>query len=65
MTIPAAVTALTARTDRPLIRAVGRSTRFVLAQVTAPPAGRRRERFAVNLAFVLDRSGSMSGEKIE
>jgi Ca-activated chloride channel family protein len=55
----------TARTDRTLIRAVGRSKRFVLAQVTAPAADRRRERLPVNLAFVLDRSGSMSGEKIQ
>lgn len=61
----AAVTALTARTDRRLIRAAGRSRRFVLVQVTAPPAPRRRERLPVNLAFVLDRSGSMSGDKIE
>jgi Ca-activated chloride channel family protein len=62
MTTP---TAFTARTDRALIRAVGRSKRFVLAQVTAPAADRRRERLPVNLAFVLDRSGSMSGEKIQ
>ncbi|MBA2719219.1 MAG: VWA domain-containing protein, partial [Chloroflexi bacterium] len=61
MTTPA----FTARTDRTLIRAVGRSKRFVLAQVTAPAADRRRERLPVNLAFVLDRSGSMSGEKIQ
>jgi len=55
---------LAARADRRLIRANGRSRRFVLARVTAPSAPRRRERLAVNLAFVLDRSGSMSGEKI-
>ena len=54
----------TARTDRSLIRADGRSQRFVLAQVNAPAAERRRERLPVNLAFVLDRSGSMSGDKI-
>jgi Ca-activated chloride channel family protein len=56
---------LNAKTDRRLIRADGRSKRFVLVQVTAPPANRRTERLPVNLAFVLDRSGSMSGEKIE
>jgi Ca-activated chloride channel family protein len=55
----------TARADRLLIRAGSRSNRFVLAQVTAPPAERRGERLPVNLAFVLDRSGSMSGEKID
>ena len=56
--------ALSARTDRTLIRANGRSVRYVLAQVTAPTAERRRDRLPVNLAFVLDRSGSMSGAKI-
>jgi Ca-activated chloride channel family protein len=55
----------TARTDRRLIRADGRSKRFVLVQVTAPKASHRRERMPVNVAFVLDRSGSMSGEKIQ
>jgi Ca-activated chloride channel family protein len=55
---------LQARADRRLIRTNGRSRRFVLARVTAPSAPRRLERLAVNLAFVLDRSGSMSGEKI-
>jgi Ca-activated chloride channel family protein len=55
---------LAARSDRRLIRTNGRSRRFVLARVTAPSAPRRRERLPVNLAFVLDRSGSMSGEKI-
>jgi Ca-activated chloride channel family protein len=59
--------ALAARTDRTLIRPNGRSVRYVLAQVTAPSAPAvegRRERLPVNLAFVLDRSGSMSGAKI-
>lgn len=60
-----APTPITARADRRLIRANGRSRRFVLAQITAPPATRRTERLPVNLAFVLDRSGSMSGPKIE
>ena len=56
--------ALNVRTDRRLIRHNGRSQRFVLAQINAPGAERRRERLPVNLAFILDRSGSMSGEKI-
>lgn len=52
-----------AATDRPLIRAGARSTRFVLARVTAPVAVARRDRIPVNVAFVLDRSGSMAGER--
>ena len=62
MTQPASIAA---RTDRHLIRADGRSKRFIEVQVSAPPAERRSERLAVNVAFVLDRSGSMSGEKIQ
>jgi len=52
------------RPDRNLIRATHRSERFVLVELTAPTALKRTERQPVNLAFVLDRSGSMSGAKI-
>lgn len=52
------------RQDRTLIRAGSRSTRFVLADISAPPAPRRTQRLPVNVALVLDRSGSMGGEKI-
>jgi Ca-activated chloride channel family protein len=52
------------RPDRSLIRATHRSERFVLVELTAPTARKRTERQPVNLAFVLDRSGSMSGAKI-
>ena len=56
--------ALTVRTDRQLIRAAGRSERFLLVDVFAPTiaADPHRHRPAVNLGFVLDRSGSMGGE---
>ncbi len=59
------MTRLTARADRRLIRPTDRSHRFVLVELTAPSATRRRERTPVNLAFVLDRSGSMSGAKLD
>jgi Ca-activated chloride channel family protein len=54
--------ALTARADRRLIRPDRRSERFVLVELTAPAAAARDdERPPVNLAFVVDRSGSMAG----
>lgn len=53
------------RTDRRLILAQARSDRYVLARVHAPLSARTRERLPVNVAFVLDRSGSMSGSKID
>jgi Mg-chelatase subunit ChlD len=58
------MTRLTARADRRLVRTNRRSQRYVLVELTAPPATRRQERAPVNLAFVLDRSGSMSGAKL-
>ncbi len=56
---------LRARTDRRLIRSAARSHRFVLVELGAPPATRQRQRPPVNLSFVIDRSGSMSGQKLE
>src|SRR5262245_54108748 len=53
-----------ARTDRRYVRPDGHSERFVLVDITAPPAVKDKPRPPVNLAFVLDRSGSMSGDKI-
>jgi Ca-activated chloride channel family protein len=50
--------------DRQLIRAQAGSVRYVLAHIEAPAAPPREDRLPANLAFVLDRSGSMSGEKI-
>ena len=51
------------RTDRRLIRAHGRSERFLLIDVVAPTVAPdpARRRPPVNLGFVLDRSGSMGG----
>jgi Ca-activated chloride channel family protein len=55
---------LTVRADRPLIRAPGGSVRYALVELTAPDAPSRAKRAAVNVAIVLDRSGSMGGQKI-
>lgn len=53
------------RADRRHIRTAYSSNRFLLAEVVAPQAEAARHRPPVNLAFVLDRSGSMAGRKIE
>lgn len=55
---------LAVRTDRSLIRPNAHSKRFLLARVSAPAATAGRTRPPVNLAIVLDRSGSMSGTKL-
>jgi Ca-activated chloride channel family protein len=57
-------TTFSVRPDRRLIRPTTHSQRFVLARIAAPRATTEDVRPPVNLAIVLDRSGSMSGEKI-
>ena len=57
-------TTFSVRPDRRLIRPTSHSQRFVLARIAAPRATTERVRPPVNLAIVLDRSGSMSGEKL-
>jgi Ca-activated chloride channel homolog len=52
------------RTDRRLIRSAGQSHRYVLIAFTAPTAAPKDGRTPINVSFVLDRSGSMGGEKI-
>ena len=54
----------TARTDRRYVRAGAHSTRHVLLELTAPTVERKAERRPVNVSLILDRSGSMGGEKI-
>jgi Ca-activated chloride channel homolog len=56
---------LEVRQDRRLIRTTSHSRRYLLARVVAPNTPTARERSAVNLAIVLDRSGSMSGPKLD
>ncbi|HEY6057570.1 MAG TPA: VWA domain-containing protein, partial [Candidatus Limnocylindrales bacterium] len=54
---------LSVRTDRRLVRSTAHSERFVLLGVGAPSARRQPvDRPPVNLAIVLDRSGSMGAE---
>ena len=54
-----------AETDRTLIRAGASSTRYVRLAVTAPAARRDRRRVPLDVALVLDRSGSMGGGKFD
>jgi len=54
---------ISVRTDRRLIRADALSERYILVSYVAPEAPPRAERLPVNVALVLDRSGSMSGER--
>lgn len=55
---------LRARSDRRFIRSAHRSERFVLVELEAPPSNRKTQRDPLNVAFVIDRSGSMSGAKL-
>ena len=51
--------------DRTLIRSAASSKRYVRISFTAPASRRRDERLPVNVALVLDRSGSMGGGKLD
>jgi Ca-activated chloride channel homolog len=64
MTHPYQRATLTVATDRTLIRAAAESTRYLHVRVGAPVAPAAARRPPINLALVLDRSGSMSGEKL-
>ncbi len=64
MTPPTTTPTLTIATDRTLVRSRWHSKRHIVARLTAPVAPTGRERPPVNLAFVLDRSGSMDGAKL-
>jgi Ca-activated chloride channel family protein len=51
------------RCDRGLIGAAGNSLRYVLVSLVAPAAPPKANRKPINVSFVLDRSGSMAGER--
>lgn len=57
--------AMSIQTDRSLVRETGMSVRYALVSFTAPDASRIVERQPLNVSFVIDRSGSMGGSKIE
>jgi Ca-activated chloride channel family protein len=56
---------LNIQTDRAQIPAGSTAERFLAITITAPTREAKTERPAVNVALVLDRSGSMAGRKIE
>jgi len=53
----------TIATDRQLIRAGASSARYVMVSAVAPEAPHRGVRLPVNIALILDRSGSMDGAR--
>ena len=53
------------RPDRSLLRAAASSRRHIVVGIEAPEAAPGKGRLPVNLAFVIDRSGSMHGAKLE
>jgi Ca-activated chloride channel family protein len=52
------------QTDRELIRATGKSRRYLLLRLRAPEPVQATKRPPINVAIVLDRSGSMHGAKL-
>src|SRR5215204_5606570 len=57
---------LLAHLDRRLLPATGTTERYLRVQVIAPDnAGKNNSRLPLNLALVIDRSGSMEGSKLE
>ena len=61
---PALTPAISARLDVPEVHPNG-ERRHLLVEVTTPPLPSRAQRTPLDVAFVVDASGSMSGEKLD
>lgn len=59
------MTGLSVRSERALVRAKSGSHRHLVVRIDAPKLEGAAARRPMNLAFVLDRSGSMGGDKLE
>ena len=55
---------LTATLNRKYIRSGRKATLYLLLDIEAAQAQPKESRLLLNLGFVIDRSGSMSGEKL-
>jgi Ca-activated chloride channel family protein len=62
--VQAAIITLTAEVDKPLLLAEKTQTAYLRIGLTGCPLEKLKQRTPVNVALVIDKSGSMSGERI-